>query len=1153
MAATDQTVADGVVDVINYSIGGGSSDPWQDAGALAFLGAADAGIIVVTSAGNDGPAPSTMGSPGDSPWMITVGNSTHNRAFKNYLQDMSGGDTTPPADIRGKGLTAGYGPAPIVYAGDYPSALTDTPELCGSGAASSYVSPWPAGTFNGEIVVCDRGTYDRVEKGFSVLAAGAGGVVLANVDAQGESTNGDPHDLPAVHIGDTAGDALRTWLASGSGHMATISGYTLDTTGYEADIMAASSSRGPATGLSDVIKPDITAPGTDILAAYRTGDNYDLMSGTSMASPHVAGAAALMRALYPSWSVTEIQSALMTTAWTDMLKEDFANPAIPFDMGSGRVDLDFAALAGLVLNETTTNFEDADPGAGGDPTTLNIASFAENQCLQECEWTRVVSSTLASSVDWTAVATAPTGMNVTVTPSNFTLAPFAQQTITVTADVRGMDADVWAYADFKLEPSLAGVPDAKFPIAVLPSPGIFPASVDVETRRDAGSVALEDLQAIEITDLTIENFGLVAQTANQFMLYEVPDNTMDFPDIFFQPGVNISTKMVSTGDVRLVAEIYETTSPDLDMLVMYDSNDNGIPEPGDFDANACTSASGGSMEACDILDPLAGRWFVMVLNYTQTATPPDPVTVYSAVVPGTDSSNMTFSGPASVPAETPFDLTLFWDVPGMMVGDRYYGAFSLGTDAANPGNITSIPVTIDRLADDVEKIANTTVAMPGDTVTYTISVNPNVLPEDLGYMITDTLPAGVTFVPGSINASKGTAGFDSGVITWTLDVNVPILGYDMTTSVTDAACDTGFGGYVNLEGFGILAQSGISGNSTAWTAFSTANPVDFYGIEYDRVGFTDDGYAIFDPTNNYGGAVWFSQNVPDVALPNNLVAGMWTDMEIFYDAALNHGVSLATAGPATRIIEYDNVRYWNDDPAGYEWDFQFVIRDRNDAPGAYEYVVAYDNLSPFAYYITSGLENAAGTQGASFVAPGIDPNGVVVNDLMICYDLQAQGVNAETLTYAVTIDGGVTVGDTITNAVEHEVDNPGSKVATTSFDVLVENIAVEISASQTITNVLPGAVVDYTLTVTNTGDLLETFDVTVSGNDWETTTYTSVGLLPGKSMDVPVQVTVPVTAINTSDVATITVTSRQNPPATNSATLTTVTTVYNVIFPIILK
>ena len=1146
ISAIDQAVIDGV-DVLNYSIGGGSSDPWEDTVAIAFLGAIDAGVIVATSAGNDGPDPGTMGSPGDAPWMMTVGNSTHNRAFKNYLEGMSGGDTTPPADIRGKGLTSGYGPASIVYAGDYPNSNDPT------GDPAQCLEPYPAGTFSGEIVVCDRGSIARVDKGANVLAGGAGGFVLANVDSQGESTNGDGHYLPGVHIGDTAGDALRAWLASGSGHMATISSYTLDITGYDADIMAAGSSRGPAAALSDIVKPDVAAPGTDILAAYKDGTNYDLMSGTSMASPHVAGAAALLRALYPNWSVTEIQSALMTTAWTDMLKEDYANPAIPFDMGSGRIDMNFAALAGLVLDETKANFDAADPKIGGDPTSLNIASFAENQCLQDCEWTRVVSSTLATSVDWTAAITAPTGMTVTVTPSNFTLAPFAQQTITVTADVKGLPADVWAYASFTLEPSQAGVPDAKFPIAVLPSAGVFPASVEQDTARNAGSVMLEDLEAVEITDLTVENFGLVSQTENKFWLYEVPDNQMDFPDIFFQPGVQIIELTVASGDIRLVAEINDTTSPDLDMLVLYDSNNNGIPELSDFDVNACQSASGGSMEACDILDPVAGRWFVMVLNFTQTSTPPDEVTLYTAVVPDVDVGNMTVTGPTSVPEVTPFDLQLTWDIPGMMVGDRYYGAFSLGTDSGNPGNIATIPVTLERVVDDVAKTANASVAMPGDTVTYTISVNPNVLPADLSYMITDTLPAGVTFVPNSITTSKGTAGFQSGVITWTLDMPVPIKNYEMTTSWTDPNCDTGFGGYVDLEGFNIFPISDITGDSTVWTAFATANPVNFYGVEYDRVGFTDDGYAIFDYANNWGGDVFVPQVIPDPALSNNVAAMLWMDYEIVYDEALNHGVSLATAGPNVRIIEYDDVPYHPFYGVPGTWDFEVVIRSLNDAPGAYEFVFAYDNLSPFSYYVTSGVENSDGTLANAYLYPGINPNGNLEDGDMICFDYVAFGANIETLTYAVHINNSVSEGDTITNAVEHQTDNPGSKVATTSYDLMIENISVEISPSQTITDVFPAAVVDYTVTVTNTGDIADTFDLLITGNDWVTTLAGSVGLLPGESIDVPVQVTVPGNAINMTDVTNITVVSQKRPAATDSTTLTTTTVKYGAFMPLIHK
>jgi uncharacterized repeat protein (TIGR01451 family) len=324
-------------------------------------------------------------------------------------------------------------------------------------------------------------------------------------------------------------------------------------------------------------------------------------------------------------------------------------------------------------------------------------------------------------------------------------------------------------------------------------------------------------------------------------------------------------------------------------------------------------------------------------------------------------------------------------------------------------------------------------ALPGEVVTYTISVQPNITAEDLAYMITDTLPAGVTFVPGSLDASTGTASFDSGVITWALDVPLPAFDYAMTTSATDPLCDTGFGGYVDLAGFGIFPQSGITGDTFAFTAFSTANPVNFYGIEYDRVGFTDDGFVIFDPANNYAGAPWTPQVVPDVAFPNNVIAGLWQDMEIFYDSTLNHGVSLATAGPDTRIIEYDNAQYWGG--SADMWDFQFVIYSLDNAPGYYEFIVAYDNLSAVPGPLTVGVENVDGTQGVTLVN-NADATGVISDDFMVCFDYQSFGADVETLTYAVTIDAG-TLGMTVTNDVEHQTDNPGSKVAMTGYDLFI--------------------------------------------------------------------------------------------------------------------
>lgn len=438
-ASINQTVADTVVDVINYSIGGGaSSDPWVDPDSVAFLGAFDAGIIPVTSAGNSGPGASTMGSPADAAWMLSVGASTHNRTASNALINMTGGGTTPPADIQGAALGAAFGPAPIVHASD-----------AGDGQC---LNPFPAGTWTGgEIVVCDRGSIARVAKCFNVMEGGASACVLANA-GQGESVVSDPHIIPAVHIGDTGGDALRAWLASGAGHMATIQGTVFDLSPANGDIMAGFSSRGPNpfANTNGYIKPDVTAPGVSILAAYRSivpaGDvqpwmtEYNFVSGTSMSSPHTAGSAALMRAAHPSWTAAEIKSALMSSADHLMvLKEDGVTPADPFDYGAGSLRVSDASDAAMVFDVTHTEYVNARPATGGDPMTLNMPSYANPNCEGTCSFTRTAEGiSAASATTWNATFIADTpGLSGTITPSSITIADGSPMDFDVDLDVTG--------------------------------------------------------------------------------------------------------------------------------------------------------------------------------------------------------------------------------------------------------------------------------------------------------------------------------------------------------------------------------------------------------------------------------------------------------------------------------------------------------------------------------------------------------------------------------------------------------------------------------------------------------------------------------------------------------------------------------------------
>jgi hypothetical protein len=228
LAAIDQATLDGV-DVINYSIGGDASDPWSDADSEAFLNARQAGVFVATSAGNNGPESETLGCPGNAPWLLTVGSSSHDRSFVNSLTNLTSSGGSLP-DIAGKSLSGALAARSIVYAGNYGDALR--------------LNSFAASTFSGQIVVCDRGTNARVEKGSNVLAGGAGGMVLANDAANGDSLSSDAHVLAAVHITYADGIALKTWLAAGTGHQAAISATVVDDSAANGDIMSAFSSRG---------------------------------------------------------------------------------------------------------------------------------------------------------------------------------------------------------------------------------------------------------------------------------------------------------------------------------------------------------------------------------------------------------------------------------------------------------------------------------------------------------------------------------------------------------------------------------------------------------------------------------------------------------------------------------------------------------------------------------------------------------------------------------------------------------------------------------------------------------------------------------------------------------------------------------------------
>ncbi|SDU87232.1 S8 family serine peptidase [Jiangella alkaliphila] len=1108
LASINQAIIDGV-DVINYSIGSPSAspDPWSDTDSVAFLNARATGIYVATSAGNEGPGAATTGSPGDVPWVTAVGAAQHNRQWQAEMQNLTAdGGATLPA-IRGQGFSgASDGTLPLVDAGDL-----DNP-LC-------LANGFPAGTdFTGQIVVCDRGGNGRVEKGQVVGDLGAAGFILANDAASGTSLNADAHVIPAVHISFDDGVALKAWMASVTGERGSLSGGLEVISDDLGDIMASFSSRGPNRAV-ELISPAVTAPGVDVLAANGLGNevSWGFISGTSMASPHVAGSYTLLKALHgDDWTPAEAQSALMTTSITDVTDND-GTPADWFDMGSGRVDLNVAAMAGLVLDVTPAEYAAADPSEGGDVKELNTASLADRQCLQTCEWTRTVTGTSTGAGTWTVSTDSITdGIDVTVEPSTFTIAEGQDIELTITADVSGSATDAYQLGNVVLTPAEgSAAPVAHLPVAALPSNGVLPDAIDIDTRRDAGSQESDPIESIEIEDFTATVGGLVPVEEQQLSIVEDSTNT----DPYDGNGTVAILVDVPADTARLVAQLSDSTAPDLDLFV-------GTGDTPSLATQVCSSATGSADEFCDVGSPEAGTWWILVQNWQASAPGgTDTVTLGTAVVTAGEG-NLTVEGPETQPLGEPFTVRAFYDEPDLDPGETWFGAVALGSSPDTPGNIGVIPVTVERHADDVTKTASVDTAGPGDTIRYTLTVAPNVTPEDLAYTITDTLPEGTTYVEGS--ATEG-ATVEDGVLSWSGSLPTPVGAegsYTITTSATNPQCVNPVSGtqeYSNLQDFGILAQAGLEGDDIVVTALGSRT-YGHYDRPYAGVGMTDDGFLIYDWANNDGLRPDSPQSLPTAARPNNLAALLWQDMEIVYNQAANSGLSVATAGAGIAVIEVDDLRLAGD-PTGAQGTYDmeaFLFTNSNDL------VFAYDNLTgPLAGPITVGTENLTGTAASSLVNAG-SAAGVIANDTVVCADYAGPDLDPVVITYDVTVDGDVADGTVLTNSAVHVNDNPGAQEVTVSDSVTVSLPAITVAATADAVEPATDGALTFTRPAGSTaGELTVTYSV-------ENNRYTR----PGRDYE-PLDGTVTFAPGQTTAVETVGVIDRRGPsPRPRAVTVT---------------
>ncbi|XP_014496642.1 subtilisin-like protease SBT1.1 isoform X2 [Vigna radiata var. radiata] len=359
LAAMDQAVSDGV-DVLSLSLGSIPKPFYSDSIAIASFGATQKGVLVACSAGNSGPFPSTVGN--GAPWIMTVAASSTDRTFPTKVKLGNGQIFKGSSLYQGKKTTQ----MPLVYGKS--AGATKEAQYCTGGSLDPKL-------VHGKIVACERGINGRTEKGEEVKVAGGSGMILLNNEYQGEELFADPHILPATSLGASASKIIRSYSESVKKPTASIS-FMGTKFRDPAPVMAAFSSRGPSLVGSDVIKPDVTAPGVNILAAWppkispsflksdKRKVSFNILSGTSMSCPHVSGIAALLKSLHKDWSPAAIKSALMTTAYTlnnkgapisDMASND-SPLATPFVYGSGHVNPVSASDPGLVYDISTKDY-----------------------------------------------------------------------------------------------------------------------------------------------------------------------------------------------------------------------------------------------------------------------------------------------------------------------------------------------------------------------------------------------------------------------------------------------------------------------------------------------------------------------------------------------------------------------------------------------------------------------------------------------------------------------------------------------------------------------------------------------------------------------------------------------------------------------------
>ena len=701
-AAIDTAVADGV-DVLNISVGGALEPPFsftdastlRTAASLALLRAFDAGVLAVLAAGNSGPDPGTVEEPGVAPWVISAGASALPTTY-TAVATVTGGPGGPVVTARGISPTPALPAAPLIEgtAAALAGADPQQAERCAAGTLDPAL-------VKGKVVLCRPANIVIASATLFQLEAAGGIFYIQGLDFR---YSAEDVWLPSVVVSAADAAAIRQLLATNPNPTAAFTAGTLTPT-TTGDIVAISSARGPAIGTPSVLKPDLLAPGADIIMAHSpdvpTEDPalFDFtkpglfrpLTGTSFSVSNTVGAAALLMDLRPDLGPSEVKSALMTSAQPNILDDDPVSPSVPagvLDIGAGRIDPNRAADAGLVLTETAARFQDflaiQDPARDPaqptlDATDLNLPSIDFDPLIGPRSTSRTFTSIDPQSATWRATFEGLAGIAATAEPAQFSIGPGESQTVQFSFDPAGarLGEHVDGAVVFTNEQDGRTV---RLPIVLRPE------QFEVAEQLNFGATATDGQAPLAVPTgyqgaLSAQGYGFARpETRHDQTVAQDPIDDEDPQLDLSQPrvGVTVFDMEVPSGAQALAVETggAAVADPfaDIDLLVFHDADRDGFT----MDDLVDSSEQDGSAESVLVRNPLPGAYRFSVRGFTANpvatfdlttwlindAAPDDP-----AAPPG---PGLAITGdPAAVTPGGNAALTIEWrgfDQPGTYLG-----------------------------------------------------------------------------------------------------------------------------------------------------------------------------------------------------------------------------------------------------------------------------------------------------------------------------------------------------------------------------------------------------------------------------------------------------------------------------------------------------